>query len=249
MEGGLTGGPFNNGGVQEIPGNRRVFYDPEGEAYYRGSPGNSGIPPDADFIATTHVKSPKPEDHLYEVEGKYLSASERVFRGGVFDTSHSSTIKAVIVLDRVLGITFRQYRLRELFDIIRTPELVLSADVATKYAASTRVLPLEESNALNLTFARTTWDLAATGKNQVHLPFSDESLKQAVHDVKNNAIRAAAKALQKAENTQLATIIHNATDLTGADWGALNTNEDFSKNSPLKDIRAALDTINVTNDF
>ena len=138
--------------LSEVDASRKVFYDPAGEAYYRGGPGK---PSDADFVATRGLTS---------VEGKYLAAAEQVRRGAIFDTSHSSTIKAVIVLDRVLGVGFREYRLRELFNIVRTPELVLSGDVGTVFSATGRVLPLQEAPVLNETYARTTWDLAATGE-------------------------------------------------------------------------------------
>lgn len=216
--------------MDEVDVGKRIWFDPDEKIYYRGSVGRRSL---ADFIATKGLK---------EVEPKYLRAAEQVL-SGYYDTSHSSTIKAVIVLDRVLATEFREFRCREAFQAIRTPELVLSFDVATTFSASKRVLPLEEASLVRQTQARTTFDLAATGKNVSHVALSDEAEKQAVHDVLRLHIENAARALKKAENEQLADILEGATTITGADWGAMNTNADFSANDPLANLHTAMDAI------
>lgn len=227
--------------LDTIQENLKVWYDPNAKVFYKGPTGHPDI---SDFVAAKGTKAQRGERRFVEVGEKYLAAAERSIRaGGIFDTSHSSAIKAVVVLDRVLGVSFRQFRIAEMFEIVNAPELVLSGDVGTVYAASTRVLPLEESKILNQTYARTTWDLAATGKNVVHLLLSDEAGKQAVHDVNRLQIDNASKALAKAENTQLATIVEGHTAAAKGDWGAMTTNADFNNRNPLDDLQDILTTI------
>ena len=215
-----------------IPTGSRVWFNPAEKIFLRGRAGDIR---GSDYIC---------KKGLDEVEPQFLRAAEQHVRsGGIFDTSHSSTIKAVIVLDQVLATTFREFRLREACQIIKTPELVLSTDVATLFAASTRVLTLEEAAVLNQTYARTTWDLAATGKNVSHIALSDEAQKQAVHDALRLHIDNAARALAKAENTQLATILEGNTAVAQGDWGAMTTNADFNNRNPADDLQAVMTTI------
>lgn len=214
-------------------GKQLAWFNPDDATFYRGALGNVDS---SEFIAKKGLK---------EVEPKFLRAAEASLRGGVFDTPDSSAIKAVVVLDQVLGTTFRVFRLRELFQIINSPQLVLSVDLATKFSASQRVLPLEEAQVLKQTYARTTFDLAAAGKNVGHVLLADESEKQSVHDVFRMHVDNAARSLVKAENAQLAAIAESDGS-AGAGVGSyatMNSNNDFSLYNPLTDIDAQYDAI------
>lgn len=224
--------PLANNIMSQIKESHKVFFDPNTRCYYRGSVGPVS---EGEYVAKVGFD---------EVEGKYLRAAEQMLRGGVYDTSHSSTIKATMVLDEVLGLQYRDFRLREAFRIIRTPNLVLSVDVATVFSADTRVLPLVEAKIKNQTYTRTTWDLAATGKNVSHILLSDEAEKQSVHDATRIHIENAANALKSAESTQLATILEGGTETACGDWGAMiATYADFSNRNPIDDIQAAITTL------
>lgn len=213
-----------------------AWYNPDDAAFYRGSLGSVA---NSDFVAKKGLK---------EVEGRFMRAAEQSLSGGIFDTPDSSTIKAVVVLDQVLGTTFRDYRLREMCQIINSPQLVLSVDLATKFDAATRILPLEEAKVAKQAYARTTFDLAAAGKNVAHILLADESEKQAVHDVFRLHVDNAARALMKAENSQLQAIIEGGTSVatsaySGGAWNTMNGNADFSHYNPLLDLEGVYDLI------
>lgn len=219
-----------------MDGKHLAWFNPDDGVFYRGSLGNAA---NADYIARKGLK---------EVEGRFLRAAEQSLSGGIFDTPDSSAIKAVVVLDQVLGTTFRDYRLREMCQIVNSPQLVLSVDLATKFDAATRVLPLEEAKVAKQTYARTTFDLAAAGKNVAHILLSDESEKQAVHDVFRLHVDNAARALVKAENSQLQAIIEGGTSVatsgySGGAWNTMNSNGDFSHYNPLLDLEGVYDLI------
>jgi len=212
-----------------------VWYNPELKEYTLGETG-----PDAEYICKKGFDAP---------EGKYLRAAaemrSQIRRGGVFDLSDvtTSTVQAVVILDKVLGTEFREYRCREAFQAIKTPELVLDVDLATKFSAQARVKPLVEADISKMTFARTNFDLATTGKNVSHILLSDEAGKKSVHDVLRLQIENAARALKKLENTQLAAIIEGATDVTGEDWGAINATHGMSSYDPTAKIQTVMTTI------
>lgn len=216
----------------------RVWFDPNTNIYYRGKAGDVIR---ADFIGKRKLSNGK--YRLAEVESKYLKAAEHVLRGGIFDTPHSATIKSVVVLDEVLGTMFPEYRIREAYKAVPSPELVLSVDLATTFSAQKRVLPLMSATKQNQTYVRTTWDLAATGKNVASVLLSDEAVKQAVHPALKLHTDNAARTLKKAENEQLVVVMETATDVSGADFGSMNTNGDFSANNPLDIIRAPIVTL------
>ncbi len=165
------------------------------------------------------------------------------YKAGVTDTSITSTISALTVLDELLGVKFRNYRLNEAFRIVNSPTLELRADVATKFSGQARVLPLQDPNLQNLTYTRTTWDLAKTGKNVSHIAVADESMKQAAHDVFRMNIENAARELAVMENTQLEVLNAAATAVAGSDWGTYNTTHGESDNSPIPDLEGSMTTI------
>ncbi len=220
-----------------MDGTHLAWFNPDDQVFYRGAVGH---PETSEYVAKFGAKG-RPT----EVEPRFLRAAEQELRAGIFDTPDSSTIKAIVVLDQVLGLTFRQYRLRECFQIINSPQLVLSVDLGTKFSATGRILPLEEAQVVKQTYARTTFDLAAIGKNVAHILLSDESEKQAVHDVFALHVSNAAMALVKLENSQLATIAESDAG-AGAGVGSyatMNSNNDFSLYNPLTDIDAQYDAI------
>ena len=214
---------------------RSFWFGPESEVIFQG---NVGKPEIADFVVKNLGRA---GEEFYSAKLKE-GYEDLVYRGGITDDSIASTIKIVNVLDRLLGIELREYNLHKVFEIRTTDDLNLSADVGTVFTGQTRVLEAVEAQVKNQTYARTTWDLGATGKNVSHIIITDEAGKKSVHDIMQYGVKNAKKEIGNMENTQLEVLLAAATAVTGADWGAQAT-AGTNDNSPIWDIEAVMTTI------
>lgn len=142
-----------------------------------------------------------------------------------------STIQAQIILDEVLGITWREYVLRRACRSIPMPELVMTLDVATSPSVSEKVPPGEEAEVIATSYTPITFEL---WKNVGHVVILDESSKKARHPLLNIDINACAQGLVAAENSQIATELLAATDVVGEDWGVMTTPPTSDKNPLVK---------------
>jgi len=150
-----------------------------------------------------------------------------------------STIKSQIVLEEVLGLEWRQYKLRKACRVIPMPELVMTIDVGTKPSVAEKVPPMEEAEVMSTAYTNVDFEL---WKNVGHVVIADEASKKARHSIMNIEIQNCARDLVRAENSQIATVFADATDVTGEDWGAMTTapNSDYN---PLNKIGDVIKTI------
>jgi len=121
-------------------------------------------------------------------------------------------------------------------------ELTASIDIATKLTGVEKVPPLVEADVSAQSYTRVDFDL---WKNVVHVVIADESVKKATHDIYGLHTSDAARDLGRMENKQIAEVLKDATDITGADWGAVTTppNSDNNPFDPDKGIPAAIKAI------
>lgn len=221
---------------------RKVWYDPREKMIYRGQAG--------DLYGSSAIASrPFTDDtsNIYDAavkKGVEELLDGKLHYGGITDTSTIQTIKAVTVLDQLLGISFRQYKLAGACMVVTTPTLEYNADVATKFTGATNILPLVEAPIKTDTYTRFVWNLASFGKNVASIALADEGRKQAVHDVWAGSIRNAAGEIQSMRNAHVETVLAAVTAQTGeSDWGNMTANGDFSASNPMVDIQAAITTI------
>jgi len=157
---------------------------------------------------------------------------------GIVTPAIISDIRAVVVLDEVLGYQRKAYGLRKGARPIPMDQLTFRIDVATKLVADEKVPPLVEANIDSSTYTNVDFDL---WKNVVHVAMSDEAMKQAAHAIFGQHVSDAGGALASSENGQIATIIEAGTvSGAGADWGGAN--------NPYDDLTAAADSIEGTYD-
>lgn len=147
-----------------------------------------------------------------------------------------SSIKALTVLEEVLGLARPQYTLTNACRVIPTDTLEFSIDVATKLAAQEDVPDLVEADLTKNQYTRIAFDLLP---NVVHVAMSGKAQKQSVHNLMNIAIEDAAAALAKSKNAQIKTVLESTTRTSvGGNW--------LSTDNPYEDIDTAVDSIEVT---
>ena len=156
-----------------------------------------------------------------------------------------SDIEISVVLDEVLGLAWPQYTLRNICRVIPMDNLVMRLDIATKATGHEKVLPLEEADIKKNAWSTVSFDL---WKNIVHMPFSDEAIKKAAHDVMAVGMLNAAREIPRMEDSQIKTIVEAATNTSaGSDWGTVTSGR--SANNPYTDILTAIEMIEGTNGF
>lgn len=182
---------------------------------------------------------------FYKYAGDPEVGSRRFEAAGIITPTDVSDVTAVSVLDQVLGYARPAYNLRNLCKVVRADQLTLKVDVYGVLSAATKVEPLEEAAIDQSSRTRVSFDL---WKNAVHVVAEDEAQKKSVHNELALHISDAGKALAKAENDQIATIIEAATNTSaGSDWGTVTSGR--SANSPYDDIVTAINTIEGTGGF
>lgn len=148
---------------------------------------------------------------------------------GMIHIADLTDVEARVVVGEVLTQARNKYHLRELCRVIKVPDLIGDVPMATKLACVKHVPALEEANLVKEAYDYVHFDLAAYGKNVVHIAISYEAqhTKSIVGDIYKQNIADAAKALAEAENEDIAGIMHGSfTEQTGSDWGGDNDPSD-----------------------
>lgn len=170
----------------------------------------------------------------YKVAGEISDYSQ--FKASMVTVNDVTSIKALTVLEEVLGIARPQYTLTNACRVIPTDTLEFSVDTATKLTAAEDVPDLVEADLVKNQYTRTAFDLLP---NVVHVAMSGKAQKQSVHNLMGIAIEDAAGALAKSKNTQIKTVLESTTRTSpGGNW--------LSTDNPYEDIDTAVDAIEVT---
>jgi len=228
--------------------NNAVTYSPFSKKFYVGN-----LETDVDFgrdqvyepIAKFNPDKKLGDGRIEFTAHEIVRQAERDYRAGVIDAPSISTITIVDLLQEVVNREFRDFYAINAVTRIAVPKLQLKIPIATKYSASKKVPELVETALKQTDWATASFDL---WKNVATVQASDEAtLKGTIEPLSFN-IDVAAGALAKAANEQIVTEVETLTASAKGDWGAMNTNADFSNRNPLDDITADYVTL-VNNDF
>lgn len=170
--------------------------------------------------------------------------AERAYRSGNIDETSLSNIVVINILREVVRREYRDFHAIEAFKRIPVPKLQLDVPITDKFTASKKVPEFVEPDQKTNKFTQANLRLF---KNMVSIYESDESQLKAEINPLMFEIDQAAGALSKANNEQMVTELETYTTAGKGDWGAMNSNGDFSLRNPLDDIVAEIDTIKNNN--
>lgn len=170
----------------------------------------------------------------------YAKAMKEVATGNIVNSTTVDSTKALNILQRVLGLQTRQYLLSMAVTPIPSPQLVFTADTYTEGSAHAKVPELKEPRIQSHTESRTTKTLF---KNVGHIAESEEASFKAVHNTMGLRENWTIRDLARLINSQIATEMETATDVSGSDWGAKHATANNSTNNPSDDINTVKTTI------
>lgn len=170
----------------------------------------------------------------------YKGGLDYVATANIVNSSTVDATKSLGILDRVLGLQTRSYLLETVVTKLSAPNLVFSVDTYTEGSVQGRVPELVNPDIQGHTESRATNTLY---KNVGHIAESEEATFKASHNTmalrENWTIRDLARTL----NSQIATTLETATNVSGSDWGAKDATYGFSTNNPSDDINGVVTTI------
>lgn len=140
-----------------------------------------------------------------------------------------SDLEREVIVEEIFGLAKKQYKLRELCRVIPMKELHATVRIATSLTGTPKVPEGVEAPLNSQSYTTVTFDL---WKNVVHVALPVEAKLKSAVDVIKLHVEDAARELAKMENDQIAAVMQDAPNITGADWGN-------SANDPLDDIMAA----------
>ena len=220
----------------------RVTYHPLTKKFYIGSVQNTDFSHDEglDPIRSVDWNKDLGQGRYKILNAELYRTAERHLAQGAIDSPSISVITTTDLLEQVIGKEYRQFFAIQSTTRIPVPRLTLDFMTSTKYNADEKVPEMEEPSLKAESFTKTSF---ALWKNAIHIAASDEtSLKANVEPLQYN-ISQAAGSLGKAANGQIVKKIETFGDSARSDWGARNTNADFSANNPLDDIQAVHTTV------
>ncbi|MCW3134430.1 MAG: phage major capsid protein [Methanophagales archaeon] len=154
---------------------------------------------------------------------------------GFVDISKITDVKERVIVKQVLGLAKKEMELRKICRVIPMPELTAEIRIATSLAGVRHVKELEEAKLDSVAYTKVNFDLAAFGKNVVHVAVSEEAERQSNVDLLQMNTQDAATALAQMENQDIVEALDAlpaTNDVTGSDWG--------DANDPSDDIMAAV---------
>jgi len=170
----------------------------------------------------------------------YKDAQRMIATADIVNTNTISQTKALNILDRVLGLQTRSYFLELAVTKVPAPQLVFSVDAYSEGSVQAKVPELLEADLISHSETRTTKTLY---KNVGHIAESEEAQMMASHNTmalrQDKTIRDMARLL----NSQIATEMETATDVSGNDWGALDATYFVNTKNPAADIQGVVTTI------
>lgn len=181
-------------------------------------------------------------DEVIEPIGYELwRAAKRDYAAGSWDTSNITNIQSTELLTEILAREWRRFYAIEGVTRVPVPKLKLDIPfISTKIIASKKVPSMVAPTIGRSTASKVSFDL---WKNGIDIISSDEAELQANISPLNLDIEQAAFALGKAANDQIAVVVEGFTTAAKGDWGAMNTNGDFSARNPLEDVQAEFTVI------
>lgn len=170
----------------------------------------------------------------------FKDAQRMIATADIVNTNTISQTKALNILDRVLGLQTRSYFLELAVTKVPAPQLVFTVDTYSEGSVQAKVPELVEADLIEHSETRTTKTLY---KNVGHIAESEEAQMMASHNTmalrQDKTIRDMARLL----NSQIATELETATDVSGGDWGALDATYFVNNRNPSGDIQGVVTTI------
>lgn len=147
------------------------------------------------------------------------------FEAGIVTPGDIADVKAVTILDEMLGLARPLYTLRKMCRSVAMNKLAMRVDVATALAGQEKVAPMVEAEISKEAYSKVDFDL---WKNVVHIAVADESELRTSHALLAISTQDAAADLVRMENSQVATIAEACTEKVSgtvySDWGAKTNN-------------------------
>ena len=229
--------------------NSQITYSPYTKKFYEGAWDRDGTDFTKDYgmtaIAKLNVEKELGDGRIEPINYEMFRSAERAYKSGNIDATSLSNITVIDLLSEVIRREWRDFNAVQAVRKIPVPKLQLNVPIANKYAASKKVPELQEAAQKSNTFTQAQLRL---WKNVVSIYESDESRLKGTIEPMSYEIDQAAGALAQAANEQIVTEIESLTATACGDWGALNSDGNFSARNPLDDIVTAVDTI-VGNHF
>ena len=183
------------------------------------------------------------DEKFYTYTGNPETTKDYSAAAGILDVADIESIRAVTILDEVLGRARVSYNLRDICRKIRMDKLTMTIPLATGFTGQEKVPPKIEAEIAKDVYTDVKFDL---WKNVVHVDAVDEAQMKSAFDVLGMGIDEAARELPRMENSQIATIIEACTEKAStvvyADWG-LKTTPPLSDTDPMLAIVASIDKI------
>jgi hypothetical protein len=193
-------------------------------------------------MTQTRVYQSAVDRKFYKASGN-PDLSRKFEAAGIVMPSDIADIKAVTILNEVLGLARPQYNLRGVCRPIPMDNLTMRVDIATSLAGQEKVKPLEEAAISKEAYTAVNFDL---WKNVVHVALADETQMKAAHPLLQMHVSDAARDLARMENKQIATelegsITEKVASVPYSDWAAQSSG--VSTTNPLTAITASINYI------
>ena len=229
--------------------NAQITYSPYSKKFYQGAWDREGTDFRKDYGITAIAKlNPEKElgnGRIEPIHHETFRQAERAYRSGNIDATSLSNITVIDLLSEVIRREWRDFHAIEACRRVPVPKLQLNVPITNKFAASKKLPELQVGDQKSNKFTQAQLRL---WKNVIDIYESDESRLKATIEPMNFEIDQAAGALAEAANQQIVTEIETLTTSAKGDWGALNSDANFSARNPLSDIVDVVDTI-VSNHF
>lgn len=170
----------------------------------------------------------------------YKDAQRMIATAGIVNSSTVSATKALNILDRVLGLQTRSYFLEMAVTKIPAPQLVFSVDTFTEGSVQGKVPELTEPDLITHSESRATKTLY---KNIGHIAETEEAMLMAIHNTQALRQDKTVRDMARLLNSQIATEMETATDVSAGDWGALDATYFVNNRNPVGDIQGVVTTI------
>ena len=227
----------------------QITYSPYSKKFYQGAWDRDGTDFRKDYgitaIAKLHPDKELGDGRIEPIHHETFRQAERAYRSGNIDATSLSNITVIDLLSEVIRREWRDFHAIEACRRVPVPKLQLNVPITNKFAASKKLPELQVGDQKSNKFTQAQLRL---WKNVVDIYESDESRLKATIEPMNFEIDQAAGALAEAANQQIVTEIETLTASAKGDWGAMNSDGNFSARNPLSDIVDVVDTI-VGNHF
>jgi len=255
VENGGLGAPtgkviYQAGKLDDFYGNANTVFsvDPTNElipdmdnplGHFSASVAKSGLP---ELSFTAYDQYGEALKEWSDLKSKYgaVGASKKIATANIVNSQTIDQTKSLNILDRVLGLQVRDFFLQTVVTPIPSPQLVFTVDTYNDGSVQGKVPELDEAELISHTESRSTQVLY---KNVGHIAISEEADMKQSHPTMQLRQDKTMKDMARLINSQIATVLATATDVAGADWGAVSGTPPDSSNNPINDIQNVMTTI------